>query len=132
MTIWLHDQGLARPFWPWLYSSSLRKQNSATFITNIITWFIDNNGCLFSKTVITDLKCVQKKVDWAKYHNRDSSKSIWVIKLSFCQNDSHIRESFWQNNSLVTHILFERCLLWYLAQSTFFWTHFSGSICTMD
>ena len=29
-------------------------------------------------------------------------------------------ESFWQNNSLVTHILFELCLLLYLAQSTFF------------
>ena len=36
-----------------------------------------------------------------------SSKSIWVIKLSFCQNDSLIGESFWRNNSLVTHILFE-------------------------
>ena len=38
---------------------------------------------------------------------RCSSKSIWVIKLSFCQNDSLMGESFWQNNSLVTHILFE-------------------------
>ena len=36
-----------------------------------------------------------------------SSKSIWVIKLSFCQNDSLLGESFLQNNSLVTHILFE-------------------------
>ena len=36
-----------------------------------------------------------------------SSKSIWVIKLSFRQNDSLMGESFWQNNSLVTHILFE-------------------------
>ena len=56
------------------------------------------------------IKCVQKKVDWAKYHNRHSSKRIWVNKLSFCQNDSPMGESFWQNNSLVTHILFERCL----------------------
>jgi hypothetical protein len=30
-----------------------------------------------------------------------------VIKLSFCQNDPLMGESFWQNNSLVTHILFE-------------------------
>jgi hypothetical protein len=30
-----------------------------------------------------------------------------VIKLSFCQNDPLLAESFWQNNSLVTHILFE-------------------------
>ena len=36
-----------------------------------------------------------------------SSKSIWVIKLSFCHNDPLMGESFWQNNSLVTHILFE-------------------------
>ena len=36
-----------------------------------------------------------------------SSKSIWVIKLSFSQNDPLMGESFWQNNSLVTHILFE-------------------------
>ena len=35
----------------------------------------------------------------------------------FAKNDSPIRESFWQNNSLVTHILFELCLLWYLVQS---------------
>jgi hypothetical protein len=36
-----------------------------------------------------------------------SSKIIWVIKLSFCQNDPLMGESFWRNNSLVTHILFE-------------------------
>ena len=36
-----------------------------------------------------------------------SSKSIWVILLSFCQNDPLVGESFRQNNSLVTHILFE-------------------------
>ena len=35
------------------------------------------------------------------------SKSIGVIKLSLSQNDPLIRETFWQNNSLVTHILFE-------------------------
>ena len=38
----------------------------------------------------------RKKVDWAKYHNRHSSKSIWVIKLSFCQNDSPMGNSFFQ------------------------------------
>ena len=51
----------------------------------------------------------RKKVDWAKYHNRHNSKSIWVTRLLFFQNDS-----------LITHILFELCLLWCLAQSTFF------------
>ena len=46
-------------------------------------------------------------MDWAKYQNRHSSESIWVIKLSFCQNDPPIGESFWKNTSLVTPILFE-------------------------
>ena len=40
-----------------------------------------------------------------------SSKSVWVIKLSFCQNDLLIEESFWQNNRLVTHIFFELWLI---------------------
>ena len=36
-----------------------------------------------------------------------SSKSTWVTRLLFCQNDSSMRESFWQKDSLITHILFE-------------------------
>ena len=56
-----------------------------------------------------------------KYQNRHSSKSICVIKLSFSQNDPPMEESFWQKDSLITHILFELCLFRYLAQSTFFW-----------
>ena len=40
-----------------------------------------------------------------------------MTKLSFYQNDPLIRESFWQKNSLVTHILFELCIFWYLAHS---------------
>ena len=54
--------------------------------------------------------CPEKKVDWAKYHNRRSSKSIWVIKLSFSQNDSPMGQSFWEKDSLITDILFELCL----------------------
>ena len=41
---------------------------------------------------------------------------IRVIKLSSCQNDPPMGESFWQNNSLITFILFELSLFWYLAQ----------------
>ena len=67
------------------------------------------------------IKCVPKKVDWAKLLNRHSSKSICVIWLSFCQNDPPMGESFWQKENLVTHILFELCLFRYLAQSIFFW-----------
>ena len=40
-----------------------------------------------------------------------SSKSIWVIELSFCQNDSPTGGSFWQKDSLITHILFELWLI---------------------
>ena len=45
-----------------------------------------------------------------------SSKSIWVIKLSFCQNYALMGESFWQNISLVTHIM-NYSVLSYLVQS---------------
>ena len=36
-----------------------------------------------------------------------SSKSIWVTRLLFCQNDSPMMGSFWKKNSFITHILFE-------------------------
>ena len=55
--------------------------------------------------------------DWAKYHNSHSSKSIRVTKLFFCQNDVLLGRSFWPKDNLVTLILFELQLLWYLAQS---------------
>ena len=46
-----------------------------------------------------------------------NSKSIWVIKLYFCWNNSLMGESFWQNNSPVTHKIFELQPLSYLSQS---------------
>ena len=36
---------------------------------------------------------------------------IWVTKVSFCQNDPIIGESFWQKNSLVTHIFWTMPIL---------------------
>ena len=42
---------------------------------------------------------------------------IWVTKVSFCQNDPIIGESFWQKSSLVPLIFFEICLFWYFANS---------------
>ena len=73
-----------------------------------------------------------------------SSKSIWEIKMSFCQNDPLMRESFWQNNSPVTYILFElqpiiifspvtvsmyfasiAPLTYVMITSQYFWTKFS-------
>ena len=62
-------------------------------------------------------RLITKIWDWAKYHNRHSSKSIKVTNLSFCQNDPPMSTSFWKKKRLVTLILFELCLLWYLAQS---------------
>ena len=47
------------------------------------------------------------------------------MKLSFCQNDSLIGGSFWQKDSLITHILFELCLFRNLAQCTFFSSPYS-------
>ena len=44
-----------------------------------------------------------------------------MTRLVFCQNDSQIGGSFWQKDSLITHILFELYLFWYLAQSTYLW-----------
>ena len=62
----------------------------------------------------------KNKVHWAKCLNRHSSKSIWVIKLSFGQNDCPIWGSFWPKDSLITHILFEQCLFRNLAKCTLF------------
>ena len=55
-------------------------------------------------------RLLPKICDWAKYQNRHGSKSIRVTKLSFCQSDSPMSLSFWQKNSLVTHIFFDLCL----------------------
>ena len=63
----------------------------------------------------------RKKVDWAKYHNRHSSKSIWVTRLLFCQNDSPIGESFWPKDSLITHTFWTMPIM---PSLLFFWTHF--------
>ena len=40
-----------------------------------------------------------------------SLESIWVIKPSFCQNDPSMGETFWQKDSLITHILSELWLI---------------------
>ena len=42
-------------------------------------------------------------------------------------------ESYWQKDSLITHILFELCLFRYLAQSTFFRdTLYDFEVVTLD
>jgi hypothetical protein len=61
--------------------------------------------------------CWPKFATGLKCLNRHRSKRIWVTSLLFCQNASLMGESLWQKDSLVTFILFELCLFWYLAQS---------------
>ena len=65
-------------------------------------------------------------------YNRHSSKSISVIKLSFCQNDPLIGGSFWQKDSLITHILFELwlitllCIVLVFLTQTLIWMFLAG------
>ena len=78
----------------------------------------------------------QKKVDWAKLLNMHSSKSIWVIKLSFCQKIPHGRiisakgqsdqsYSFWTMPiyifSPVYFFLVHTLLLLYVISSSMHW-----------
>ena len=67
---------------------------------NIYIWYRD-----YCPKFATGLKCL----------TRHRSKNIWVTRLFFCQNDSLMGESLWQKDSLVTLILFELGLFWYLA-----------------
>ena len=76
--------------------------------------------CEFDMLLVT-YRVYHNYLDWAKYQNRHCSKSIWVMKLIFCQNDCPIRGSFWQKISFITNILFEQCLFWFLAQSRLLW-----------
>ena len=83
--------------------------NVMTFSLKNIEKNVGNNAITFSGKVLSTLHR-----DWSPKFATGlnmiigcSSKSIWVIKLSFCQNDPLMVESFWQNNSLVTHILSE-------------------------
>ena len=55
--------------------------------------------------------------DWSPKVETGLNVIIGIDKrLCFCQNDALLVESFWQKESIVTLILFELCLFWYLAQ----------------
>ena len=41
----------------------------------------------FHKVFVSIVEGEQKKVQWAKYHNRHTSINIWVTRLLFCQYD---------------------------------------------
>ena len=69
------------------------------------------------------LECTQRLItkicDKLNYLNRHRSKSIWVFKLSFWQNDPPMSTSF-QKKRLVTHILFDLCLFKHFSLSQIF------------
>ena len=88
--------------------------------THSVTWYHEkeSNVCL-KKTVTIHSSVIS--------HN---SKSIWVIKLAYCQNGPPMGESFWKKDSLITHILFELwliTLLWivtvFLKQTLQLWSY---------
>ena len=58
-----------------------------------------------------------------KYQIGHNSKSIWVTRLLFSQNDYLMGESFWPKDSLITCIVFELCLIWHISPVANFWTH---------
>ena len=57
------------------------------------------------------------------YQIGHSSKSIWVTRLLFCQNDSLMGGSFWSKDSFITYIIFELCLIWYISPLANFRIH---------
>ena len=71
--------------------------------------------------ICTRYRVSHSYLDRAKNKKVGIVQSIQVMKLFFCQNDSLMGQSFWQNTSSVTHIPFELCLFWYLAQSRWLW-----------
>ena len=57
---------------------------------------------------LAENRLITKICDWAKKNlNRHRSKIKWVIILSFCQNDSLMGWSLWQNDRMVTYIIFD-------------------------
>ena len=83
----------------------------------ICTWFHSSliQVLFYPLEIQLHIDCCPKFATGLKCLNR--SKNIWVTRLFFCQYDSLMGESFWQQDSLVTLILFELSLFWYLAQS---------------
>ena len=93
----------------WIQSKKIREWYSLEF------WQYSYSSAKIEIFSTRGQRVMPKICSWAEYQNRHSSKSIRVIKLSFCQNDCHIGGLFWPKDSLITLILFELRLLWYLA-----------------
>ena len=50
-------------------------------------------------------------LDWAEYQNRHSSKSIWMTKLVFCQNDSTIGLNYLSHGPMVEKFALKKIML---------------------
>ena len=85
----------------WLFLWELKGQRQISFFQSLVS--------------STNRDCCAKFATGLNIIASHSSESIWVMKLSFCQNNSPMGETFWQKDSLITQILFELCLFWYLA-----------------
>ena len=102
-------------FCPQVYSNCLlgvKKVNTHSFRCTIVRLYdstMEENQ-MIQALITFNQRVVHQICDWAKYQNRHNSKSLQVIKLSFCQNDPPMGESFWQKDILITILLFELCL----------------------
>ena len=74
-------------------------------------------------TIIKTRGWVPKFATGLVYQIRHSSKIIWVTMLIFCHNNSLMRGSVLPKDSLITYIIFELCLIWYISPVSNFWTH---------
>ena len=97
--------------------------NDIFYLTNIDQKLTFLDYILIPTSLCQSRGWVPKFATGLIYQIKHSSKVVEVIKLSFGQNDPPMRESFWQNNSLVTHTLFELCSIWYINPVANFGTH---------
>ena len=90
------------------------KLNSVDFL---LKWTQGQSKTFWLPTYfIASIDCCTKFATGLHIIISHSSKSIWVIKLFFCQNDSPMGVTFWQKDSLITHIHFKLCLIMIFSQ----------------
>ena len=104
--------------WPTPYNHVAQKE---PFMKRFpVYWYESLQDCEKSNS----RKLLQESMSLATLKTRNFIDLINQLILKFrysekatnCQNDSPQGVSFWPKDSFVTHILFELCLLWYLAQ----------------
>ena len=97
-------------------------RNLDTGISHIMCTFIgDFSSLKFDSTC--NRGWVPKFATGLIYQIGHSSKSIQVTMLVFCQTNSLMRGSLWPKDNLMTYIIFELCLIWYISPVANFGTH---------